>query len=94
MAEFLIRRSIRALVTMFVVISLVFFATRLSGNFLDFFAPNQLNDLAKAELTRYFGLDESNWNQYLKYMGGKASETEEVDEFAEFEEQQGQENNN
>ena len=26
--------------------------------------------------------------QYLKYMGGKASETEEVDEFAEFEEQQ------
>ena len=70
MADFLIRRSIRALATMLVVISLVFFATRLSGNFLDFLAPNQLNEIAKAELTRYFGLDESNWNQYLKYMRG------------------------
>jgi len=60
-------------ITLFVIITLVFFATRLSGNPLyDTFLGDGLTEEDCEEMIEYFGLHGSNWEQYIRYMRGVA----------------------
>ena len=51
--------------TLFVIISLVFFATRLSGSPLETFLGDGLTEEDRQLMIEYFGLDGSIWEQYL-----------------------------
>lgn len=70
MVYFIIVRITRSAITILVVFSAVFFATRLTGNTLDFMFPDGLDPTVRAELTAYFGLNGSPLEQYLKFWRG------------------------
>jgi len=57
-------------ITLFVIITLVFFATRLSGNPLDTFLGQGLSAKDRNLMIEYFGLDGSIWEQYVRYLRG------------------------
>jgi ABC-type dipeptide/oligopeptide/nickel transport system permease component len=57
------------LMTFFVIVTLVFFATRLSGNPIDFVIGQGITEEDRVLLTEYYGLDGSIWTQYLAYLG-------------------------
>ncbi|MFT6774084.1 MAG: ABC-type dipeptide/oligopeptide/nickel transport system permease component [Paracoccaceae bacterium] len=59
----------RMLMTFFVIVTLVFFATRLSGNPIDFVIGQGITEEDRVLLTEYYGLDGSIWTQYLAYLG-------------------------
>ena len=56
--------------TLFVVITLVFFATRMSGSPLDTFLGDGLSEEDRALMIEYFGLELPLWQQYLAYLRG------------------------
>lgn len=60
----------KMLVTLFVVITLVFFATRMSGSPLDSFLGDGLTEEDRQMLIAYFGLEKPIFTQYLLYMRG------------------------
>lgn len=68
MIEFAISRLLRMLVTVFVIVTGVFFATRLSGNAVDFIAGEGLGADDRAKLIAYYGLDGSYWEQYWRFL--------------------------
>lgn len=70
MIIFIISRILRSMITILVVFSFVFFATRLSGNTLDFMFPDGLDESIRAELTTYFGLNGGIFEQYIKFWRG------------------------
>jgi len=70
MFVFICTRIIRSLITILVVFSAVFFATRLSGNTIDFMFPDGLDETVRADLVSYFGLDGGIFEQYLKFWRG------------------------
>lgn len=55
-------------VTLLVIVTLVFFATRLSGSPLDIVIGEGLTAQDRALLTAYYGLDGSLGEQYLRYL--------------------------
>lgn len=59
---------LRMVVTFLVIVTLVFFATRLSGNPIDFVIGQGITEEDRVLLTRYYGLDGSVWTQYLSYL--------------------------
>jgi ABC-type dipeptide/oligopeptide/nickel transport system permease component len=56
--------------TLFAIVTLVFFATRLSGNAIDFIGGDALTTEGRLALTAYYGLDSSILTQYWKFLGG------------------------
>lgn len=69
MAEYILGKFIKAGITLWLIFTLAFFATRVSGNAIDFIMPEGGTAEAKAALTRYYGLDASWGAQYLAYFG-------------------------
>ncbi len=59
---------LRMLITFFVIVTLVFFATRLSGNPIDFVIGQGITEDDRVLLTKYYGLDGSLWTQYLSFL--------------------------
>ncbi|WP_153770668.1 ABC transporter permease [Labrenzia sp. CE80] len=69
MIGYTLRTLIKMAVTLFVIVSLVFFATRLSGNPVDFVLGVGITEDDKQLLIKYYGLDGSIWTQYWHYLG-------------------------
>ncbi|WP_289036587.1 ABC transporter permease [uncultured Roseibium sp.] len=69
MIGYALRTLIKMAVTLFVIVSLVFFATRLSGNPVDFVLGVGITEDDKQLLIKYYGLDGSIWTQYWHYLG-------------------------
>ncbi len=60
----------RMTVTFLVIVTLVFFATRMTGNPVDFVVGEGLTSEDRALLIRYFELDGSWWAQYRAFLRG------------------------
>ncbi|MCK7614027.1 ABC transporter permease [Roseibium sediminicola] len=73
MLTYTLRTLARMAVTLFVIVSLVFFATRLSGNPVDFVLGQGITDEDRRLLIAYYGLDGSVWSQYWHYLASIAS---------------------
>jgi ABC-type dipeptide/oligopeptide/nickel transport system permease component len=69
MLEFVALRILRMLVTIFVIVTAVFFATRMSGDALDFVVAPGMTEEDRIALTTYYGLDGTIWQQYVRYIG-------------------------
>lgn len=72
MLEFAAARLLRMTVTIFAIVTAVFFATRLSGDALDYVVGPGMTDEDRRLLTTYYGLDGSLWEQYLRYLAAFA----------------------
>ena len=70
MIAYILRTLIKMCVTLFVIIPLVFFATRLSGSPMETFLGEGLTAEDRELMIAYFGLDQSIWQQYLGYLRG------------------------
>ena len=68
MLRHVLRTLLKALVTLFVIVTLVFFATRLSGNPIDFVVGPGITQEDRDLLTEYYGLDEPVLVQYGKFL--------------------------
>jgi len=73
MLGYTLRKLANMAVTLLVIISLVFFATRLSGNPVDFVLGEGITDEDRQLLIEYYGLDGSVWSQYWHYLASIAS---------------------
>lgn len=63
------RTLAKMVVTLFVIVTLVFFATRLSGDPIDYVVGQGITQEDRELLTRYYGLDASIWEQYVRFLG-------------------------
>lgn len=72
MTVFLTRRLFRGLTTLWLVVTIVFLATRLSGDPLTFIFPEGLAPEAEVAMRVYLGLDRPFLEQYRRYLGGLA----------------------
>ena len=70
MIPYLARVLVKAVVTMFAIVTATFVATRLSGNPIDTFLGDGLTREGRETLIRYFHLNASLWEQYLAYLRG------------------------
>ena len=70
MLDFLTRRTLGSLATLIVVVVAVFFATRLSGNAMDYMLPPGIDTETKAAMVKHFGLDQPLWLQFWRYVTG------------------------
>ena len=70
MLDYLARRALGALATLIVVITVVFFATRLSGNAMDYLLPPGIDPATKEAMIQHFGLDQSLWLQFSRFIEG------------------------
>jgi peptide/nickel transport system permease protein len=68
--DFLARRTLGALATLCIVVAAVFFATRLSGNAMDYILPPGTDQQTNAAMVRQFGLDQPIWIQFFRFVGG------------------------
>ena len=71
MLQFIMRRGLKAFATMFLVLTVVFFFTRLTGN--PFERESMMGNLTPEmlqELQAYYGLDKPVWVQYVHYLDG------------------------
>jgi peptide/nickel transport system permease protein/oligopeptide transport system permease protein len=59
----------RMVLTFFVIVTLVFFATRLSGSPLDMVIGEGMSSEDRAIMIRYYELDRPVWDQYLAFLG-------------------------
>jgi ABC-type dipeptide/oligopeptide/nickel transport system permease component len=73
MLEYLVRRGLGGLVTIVIVITAVFFATRLSGNAVEFMLPPGSDPAVQAQLAAHYGLDQPVWMQFVRYIQGMFS---------------------
>jgi len=73
MIPYLLRVLVKAVVTIFAIVSVTFIATRLSGNPIDTFLGDGLTTEGREELIRYFQLDGSLGEQYLAFLRGVLS---------------------
>jgi ABC-type dipeptide/oligopeptide/nickel transport system permease component len=69
---FILRTLLKMVLTLFVIVTLVFFATRLSGSPLETFLGEGLTAEDREMMITYFGLEGSIWEQYLRYLRGLA----------------------
>ncbi|MFA5580543.1 MAG: ABC transporter permease [Paracoccaceae bacterium] len=70
MLRFIVNRLLRMALTFLAIATLVFFATRLSGNPIDYIMAEGLGQAERDLMIRYFRLDEPIWVQYLAYLRG------------------------
>jgi peptide/nickel transport system permease protein len=64
MLEFLTGRVLRMAITLWAIVSVVFLATRLTGNPIDFLMPEGLDAASRREMIAYWGLDRTVVEQY------------------------------
>ncbi|MFP4274767.1 MAG: ABC transporter permease [Paracoccaceae bacterium] len=62
------RILLKAAVTLFAIVTLVFFATRLSGDAIDFIVAEGITAEDRAMLVEYYGLNQSVGVQYLRFL--------------------------
>lgn len=67
MFEFLSGRLLRMAITLWAIVSVVFLATRLTGNPIDFLMPEGLDAASRREMIAYWGLDRSVIEQYVLF---------------------------
>jgi glutathione transport system permease protein len=67
MAAFISVRLGRMAITLWVIASLVFFATRLTGHPIDYLMPEGLDANSRAAMIAYWGLDQPVGEQYLLF---------------------------
>lgn len=70
MTRYILRTLFKMAMTLFVIITLVFFATRLTGSPLETFLGEGLTQEDRELMIDYFGLNGSIWEQYLRYLRG------------------------
>ena len=70
MIAYVARAVLRMVITMFVIVTLVFFATRLSGSPIDSFLGDGLTSEDRELMIAYFELDGTVWQQYRAYLRG------------------------
>ena len=58
------------LLTLWAIVTVVFFATRISGNPVDFLMPEGLDAASRQAMIAYWGLDQPVWQQYWRYIAG------------------------
>ena len=63
-------KLVKMALTLFAIVTLVFFATRMSGSPIDVVIGEGLTEEDRALLVAYYGLDASLAEQYLRYLGG------------------------
>lgn len=68
MLAYTLRTLAKMVITLFAIVTLVFFATRLSGNPIDFVLGEGITKEDRELLIVYYGLDGSVWTQYLRYL--------------------------
>jgi len=68
MIRLIFSTALRMAVSFFLIVTLVFLATRLSGNPLDSIGAQGLTQEDRVLLTRYFGLDKGFLDQYLAFL--------------------------
>jgi peptide/nickel transport system permease protein len=64
MLDFVTNRLLRMAITLWAIVSVVFLATRLTGNPIDFLMPEGLDAASRREMIAYWGLDRSILEQY------------------------------
>ncbi len=69
MLRHIARTLAKMIVTLFVIVTLVFFATRLSGDPINYVVGQGITQEDRELLTRYYGLDASIWEQYIRFLG-------------------------
>lgn len=70
LAIYIAKTLAKMVLVIFVIITVVFFATRLSGSPLDTFLGDGLTEEDRAIMIEYFGLNGSIWEQYVRYLRG------------------------
>lgn len=65
-----LRATFRMALTFFVIVTLVFLVTRLSGNPVDYVLGDGLTAEDRAILIRYYALDRPMWDQYVAFLRG------------------------
>ncbi|MFB9949027.1 ABC transporter permease [Rhizobium puerariae] len=70
MLEFLTRRALAAVATLVVVVTAVFFATRVSGNAMDYLLPPGTDAATVGAMVEHFGLDQPMWYQFVRFISG------------------------
>ncbi|MDA8048976.1 MAG: ABC transporter permease [Rhodospirillales bacterium] len=70
MAAFLLRRLLRALVTLWAVLTLVFLLIHATGNPIAVLAPQQMTLAERARLAAALGLNQPLSEQYLRFLAG------------------------
>nr|WP_321457108.1 ABC transporter permease [uncultured Cohaesibacter sp.] len=68
MLTYVLRTLLKMAITLFVIVTLVFFATRLSGNAIDFVVGEGITKEDRALLIAYYGLDASLATQYWRFL--------------------------
>ncbi|UUP18297.1 ABC transporter permease [Nitratireductor thuwali] len=68
MLTYLLRVLAKIAITFFAIVTLVFLATRFSGNPIDFVIGQGITQEDRILLTRYYGLDRSIWAQYQAFL--------------------------
>ena len=69
MARFVVGRLLQALVTLWMVVTVVFFLARLAGDPIALLGGEHMTAEFEAELRVRYGLDKPVWQQYLVYLG-------------------------
>ncbi len=67
MLKYIVKRVIAAILTLFVLVTVVFFLVRLMPG--DPFTSPKLTESVRANLEAYYGLDQPLYKQYITYMG-------------------------
>ena len=67
MLEMLAQRLVRVFVTLWVIGTIVFFATRVTGNPIDFLMAEGIDATSRKAMIAYWGLDKSNAEQYWRF---------------------------
>lgn len=70
MIRYILRTLFKMMMTLLVIITLVFFATRLTGSPLETFLGEGLTQEDRELMIEYFGLNGSIWEQYVRYLRG------------------------
>ena len=68
MLRYMSIRTIRALITLWVILTVVFVATRVSGDAIDYLLPEGTDPESRRAMVAYLGLDRSVGAQYLIYV--------------------------
>jgi hypothetical protein len=67
MVNFVMFRLIRMCVTIFALVSIVFFATRFTGDAIDYLMPEGLDPAGRSAMMAYWGLDRPLLDQYILF---------------------------
>lgn len=70
MLDLLGRRILGGVATLLVITAAVFFATRLSGNAVDYVLPPGSDPVSAQGMVAHFGLDQPLWVQFTRFLGG------------------------